>query len=242
MSDQLSKLDEKEQKKRRLALQGKYSQRITIAKHGREMYLSKDYVGATQKYHEYLSILAETQQVDDIYQLSPAKFDPKSDMTEMLLISHIYWELSKVYEMTPKLQKAFEKCLKQFVRFTINQPYQVLNSEVLRKYIKKNKQKSRQIGALEAAYSQIQVGSKKCFVASFAFGENHWVTTSLRRFKTNWLSGSRGAKTVGLYYRISSPLVSWLELRPMAAFFAKLFSRPVLAVLALMGLLERKSQ
>ncbi len=69
-------------------------------------------------------------------------------MTEMLLISHVYWELSRVYEMTPKLQVAFDKCLKQFVRFTINQPYQVLNSEVLRKYIKKNKHVSQaDIGA-----------------------------------------------------------------------------------------------
>lgn len=221
--------DEKERNRLREAIRAKYNQRITIAKNGREMFLAKDYTGAAKKYNEYLGILTEIQEVEDIYSITPAKFDPKADVTEMLLISHVYWELSRVYEMTPKLQVAFDKCLKQFVRFTVNQPYQVLNSEVLRKYIKKNKHVSRQILALEKAYSQIQVQSKKCFVATVSLGPDHQATEALRLFKKRRLKGKLASRFVAFYYKFSHPLVEWLETRPlMKRGFAKITKAPLI--------------
>lgn len=230
----------KEDSRNKRALRAKYAQRITIAKQGRELFINKDYTNAAKKYNEYLNILAQSQDTEDIYQISPAKFDPKKDVTEMLLISHIYWELSRIYEMTPKLQNSFDKCLKQFVRFTINQPYQVLNSEVLRKYIKKNKNKSRQIRALQNAYSQIQVQSRKCFVATFALGEGHWATTELRLFKSRFLGGDFGSRLVGIYYQISHPLVKWLETKPRLARATTVICGHILPAIALAAKTTRK--
>lgn len=224
--------DDKENRRLREAIKAKYNQRITIAKNGRELFLAKDYTGAARKYNEYLAILTEIQEVEDIYSLTPSKFDPKSDVTEMLLISHVYWELSRIYEMTPKLQVAFDKCLKQFVRFTINQPFQVLNSEVLRKYIKKNKHVSRQITLLENAYSQIQVQSKKCFIATISLGNDHPSTMILRKFKKRHLIGRPHTKFVAFYYKLSHPLVEWLETKPlMKGLFIKA-SSPALILLS----------
>ena len=151
------KVESQADKKKKLALQKKYEQRITIARQGREYFSQKDYVNAAKKYNEYLGILAELNEVDEIYKLTPSMFDQKKQVTEMLLISHIYWELARVHEMTPKLQTAFNKCITQFVKFTANQPYQVLNAEMLRKYIKKNKNKTPQLGVLNHAYQQIFV-------------------------------------------------------------------------------------
>ena len=110
--------------------------------------------------------------------------------------------------MTPKLQKTFYKALNQFVRFTINQPYQVLNSEMLRKYIKKNKRVSPQIGQLNQALSQIHVQSKKCFIATECFGFNHPITNDLRVFKKELLNWPLGLKSVELYYQVSSKIVN----------------------------------
>lgn len=241
MSEQdKSALDGKDTNKRKLALQAKFNQRITIAKHGREKFLNKDYIEAAKKYNEYLSILAQAQDIEDIYDLSPAKFNPNSDLTEMLLISHVYWELARIYEMTPKLQNTFEKCIKQFVRFTVNQPYQVLNSEVLRKYIKKNKKLSKQTPAFEKAYSQIQIESKKCFVAGFAFGEKHWVTNELRKLKSDHLNRRFGVAFTSMYYRSSDPLVRWLDKRKFIGSIIKGLSRPVLALIAAIARAKRK--
>ncbi|MCO4755098.1 MAG: hypothetical protein KC478_11495 [Bacteriovoracaceae bacterium] len=229
----LTKEEAKEKAKRKLALQAKYTQRITIAKNGREMFLGKEYVGAARKYAEYLGILAETNELDDIYQLAPSMFDDKRDLTEMLLISHVYWELSRIYEMTPKLQKSYEKSLKQFIRFTINQPYQVLNSEMLRKYIKQNKKVSPQIGALEKAFSQIQVQSKKCYIATHAFGQEHWVTQELRQFKQVLLSTALGLNFVSTYYSLSSRLVKIADKEQKLAFTLRHLSRTPLLLCAL---------
>lgn len=212
--------EDKKEKQKKLALQKRYGQRITIARQGREAFLSKDYVTAAKKYNEYLGILAESKDLNDIFKLTPAMFDPKKNLTEMLLISHVYWELARINEMTPKLQKNFFQALNQFVKFTINQPYQVLNSEMLRKYIKKNKKTSPQIGQLNQALSQIHVQSKKCFIATECFGTTHPVTINLRSFKKELLRWPGGHKTVELYYRISSTIVDHKQANKL---YAKIF-------------------
>ncbi len=222
------KEDQREKELRKKALQKKYTQRITIAKQGREAMANRDYVNAIKKYNAYLSILAELHDQTDIFALTPKMFDAKKDMTEMLLISHVYWDLARVNEMTPKLQKSFQMALNQFIKFTINQPYQVLNAEMLRKYNKKNKMTSPQIGALEHAHQQIFVQSKKCFIATISFGSDHKITNELRLFKRYLTSRPQGIKFIDYYYRISSPLVSFLESHLLLKFLFKSLSRPSL--------------
>lgn len=233
MSKEEVKEESSRDKQKKLALQKKFSTRITIARQGREAFLAKDYVTALKRYNEYLSILSESKEIQDIYALTPAMFNNKTQVTEMLLISHIYWEIARINEMTPKLQANFQKALSQFVKFTTNQPYQVLNAEMLRKYIKKNQKSSRQIALLNDAYSQIFVQSKKCYIATMCMGENHEVTRQLRDFKSHLLKWPYGQKLVECYYRLSSKLVNYLEnkiilqknlkraISPLLTFFAK---------------------
>lgn len=223
-----NKKAENEELNNKIQLQKRYSHRITIAKAGREAFLEKKYVHASKHYHEYLTILAERYQKANYYQLGPELFDPEKEMTEMLLVSQVFWDMSRIYEMTPKLSQAFHKCLNQFVRFTINQQYQVLNAEMLRKYIKKNKKRSTQISSLEKAYSQIFIESKKCFIATHSLGETHPVTGELRLFKQKLQTRSCGPKLIEIYYRISSPLVEFLNKKPLFSRIFKAFTAPFL--------------
>jgi hypothetical protein len=225
------KLD-KEQQRRKLALQKRYVLRITIARQGREAFSQRDFVTAAGKYNEYLRILSEMNEQEDIFKLSPTMFDDKSEITEMLLISHIFWELGRINEMTPKLQAAYQMCLNQFVKFTINQPYQVLNAEMLRKYIKKNKTTSNQIELLNAAYQQIFVESQKCFVSTLCYGSQHPITRDLREYKTILLRTNFGRKLVELYYRVSSRLVAFLEKHKSLRKVFITLARPILTILA----------
>ncbi len=159
-------------------------------------------------------------------------FDPQKDITELLLISHIYWELSRIYEMTPKLQKSYHKTLAQFVKFTVNQPYQVLNAEMLRKYIKKNKNKSVQIKALNEAYQQIFVQSAKCYIATMCFGNSHPHTQTLREFKSLLLTLPYGIELIRLYYLYSSRLVQLSQKSKVVHHVSLNIFRPFLTVLA----------
>lgn len=200
--------ESKQKKQKKLALQKKYEQRITIARQAREAFFAKDYITASKKYNDFLAVHAELNEIEDVYKLSPAMFDPKKNVAEMLLISHVYWELARIHEMAPKLQGTFQKALSQFVKFSINQPYQVLNSEMLRKYIKKNKRTSVQIGSLNTALSQIHIQSKKCFIATECFGSDHPVTKQLRVFKEDLIRWPFGVKFIEFYYNCSSQLIN----------------------------------
>ena len=227
----IDKETDKEKQRRKLALQKKYGQRITIARQGRDAFIQKDFLTATKRYNEYLSILAEKNDLEDVFALSPTMFDNKTDVTEMLLISHVYWEVARINELTPKLQKNFSKALAQFVKFTINQPYQVFNAEMLRKYNKKNKA-SPSAPKLNETYQQIFVQSKKCFIATLCFGSEHTTTQTLREFKLILNRSEFGLKLIELYYRISSPLTRYCERSFFTRTFLVSISKPILKILA----------
>ena len=225
----MSELNKKENRKQKLVLKRRYEQRITTARHGREAFSKKDFVMAARKYNEYLSVLSELKEVDDIYLLSPTHFDQKKEVTELLLISHIYWELARIHELTPKLQHTYTKCLVQFVKFTANQPYQVLNAEMLRKYLKKNKN-SRQFTLLNDTYSQIFVQSKGCYIATSCFGESHDVTNDLRVFKKDILPSKLGFKFVEFYYQHSQKLINLVKKYTLLDIFFKITLKPPLFI------------
>lgn len=223
----MSNKKDADKRKEKLVLQKRYEQRITTARHGREAFGNRDFVMAAKKYNEYLSVLAELKGVSDIYLLSPTHFDQKKEVTELLLISHIYWELARIHELTPKLQHAYSKCLVQFVKFTANQPFQVLNAEMLRKYIKKSKN-SPQSALLNDTYSQIFIQSKGCYIATNCFGTNHIITKDLRKFRDNILRYKVGFKFVEVYYRYSPKLISVCNLsKPLNSIFKSIFIPPL---------------
>lgn len=222
----------KESQRKRLSLQKKYNQRITIARQGREAFHQKDYINAAAKYKEYLQILADLNEIEDVYKLNPSMFDRKTQITEMLLISHVYWEISRINEVAPELQATYMKALNQFVKFTVNQPYQVLNAEMLRKFIKKTAKTSNKKAELNYAYQQIFIQSKKCYVATLCYGDQHPITNELRLFKQCLEKSSWGLKFIELYYRSSTKLVDYLEARPKQKDYFNHLVRPFLFCLA----------
>lgn len=201
--------------KRVQELNKKYASRITVANNGYVSFNNGNYVAASKYYHQYLNIFTAIHNVETIYDLSPNHFDPKRDVAELLFISQIYWSLCRIYENVPKFSHDFNSSLNQFIKFTINQPYQNLNSDMLRKYMRKNKNKSSQIPAFTHALSKIFTESKKCYIATFAFGEEHRVTQDLRLFKVKIQKYNLGLLFIEKYYSHSSRLVSYLEDKPL---------------------------
>jgi hypothetical protein len=224
-------------REKQLKLRHKYDNRITVAKFGKESLDAGDYGNALKKFLEYFNIMVESKGVTDLYDLRLTHFDPKRDITELLMISHIYFEMSRIYDASPRFQMDCERCLTQFVHFSANQPYQVVNSELVRKSIKKTKFQNQALFA--AAYQQILVESKKCYVVTFCFGEAHPLTAEFRIFKDQLLESPFGRTLVETYYRVSSVAVErWQDSRPMrwtAAYFIKpalvLFSKTILRLI-----------
>lgn len=220
----------REEREKRLILKHKFDNRITVARFGNESRGVKDFAGALRKFTDYLHVMAEVKGVQDIYAIKPQHFDSKKDVTEMLMISHIYFEMAKMYDAVPKFHDESKRCLDQFVLFTVNQPYQVINSELVRKHLKKTLFKNHEI--FRQAYVQIFVQSKKCYVVTFCMGTQHPVTQQFRALKDVMLEYRLGQELVRIYYNFSSVAVARWENHPMALFAGKWLVRPLLVFLS----------
>lgn len=218
--------NELKDRERRLILKHKYETRITSVKQGKQAFAARDFVTAIRRYTEYLETIAEVNKLSGIYDIKPDHFNKTKDITELMMLSHLYYELAKVYDATGKFQEDVVKCLDQFVIFSANQPFQVVNSEMARKHL--NKFKFKNHTAFQTAYQQIFVKSRKCYVATMCYGDSHPTTERLRLFKTWLLTKPGGQTVVSSYYRCSHPLVQWLATHPRCARIFNRAMRPAL--------------
>jgi hypothetical protein len=218
----------REEREKMLILKHKFANRITLAKFGKECLDHGDYAGAIAKFVEYMQIMADIKKTKDLYSLRPIHFDNKRDVTEMLMMSHVFFEMARVYDAVPKFHDESKKCLEQFVSFSVNQPYQVVNSELIRKHLKKSVFKNEEV--FRSSYQQIYVQSKKCYVVTFCYGNDHEVTQRYRLFK-DWLLESRwGQEAVRFYYVNSSVMVESWEKSPAMHLFARIVLKPALVL------------
>ncbi len=221
-----------EEKKNLKQLNARYAQRITLVKLGKEAYNNQNFMQAIKQYNGYLKILAEVKEVSENL-LNPDLFDKEKDMSELMLISHLFFDLARIYDNAPNLEMEFQRCLQKFIDFTVNSKYQVFNGEMLRKYLRRKQVRHKK--DFDAAYKKIFISSKKCFIATYCYGEEHPITVNLRLFKNKLIQFPFGVSLVRLYYLYSS---SWVEkcqqnppskallwgTRQFLAIFSKLFS------------------
>jgi len=222
---------ERERYNRRKTLEVKYKQRFTIAKEGKSALTRRDLRMMVYRYNEYLKIMAETFEVATIYDIKPEHFDVKKDVAELLLISQIYWELAKLYDNSSKSTDKLTLCLNQFVCFTLNMPFQGLNSEIVRKEIKKRKFRNKQLfsSILDGIYRE----TSRCYIATH-YECDQATLEILRKWKKNGLSKNiLGQQFIAFYYEISPVLVSYLRKNPKYSKCLSVMIKPLLQLLTL---------
>ncbi len=219
-----------EEKKRPEGITNSYRDRLKALKQARQYSAAGDIPKAVERYSTYLSTLASYFGVTED-KLSPSFFDTEKEISELLLISHAYWDLSKAYDRSPNLHKESIRCLDQFVKFTNGFKYQHINAQMLKKFIKRKQ--AHNLKAFQNAYTKIQIESKGCFIASYSYGTDHVVTNDLRRFKQYILNYRFGLKFVEAYYSTSPLIVDILERSGLVgSFLNKVIIRPVLLLIS----------
>jgi hypothetical protein len=197
------KVDEEPKISKELA--NKHRQRLTFLKNGKEFFKKEDFVNATKCYNTYLSIIAEYKKVPE-KKLSPKNFDEEKDLAEMLLISHTYWDLARIYDRTPSLRTDFERVLNQFVEFTKGYKYEFPNAGMLKRFIKRKKLVNKD--SFNQAAIRLNIDQKKCYIATMLYGENHLYTQQLKLFRDHSLMLSNpGRIFIKIYYLFSPFLV-----------------------------------
>jgi hypothetical protein len=198
--------EEQEEEKRPEAIVQAYRERLTVLKKAQEYSQKNDIPKAVEYYSTYLNTLAAFFKTSED-KLNSNMFDKDKDLTELLLISHAYWELATAYDRSPTLHNESIRCLDQFVKFSTGFKFQHINAQMLRKFVKKRKAHNPK--AFNQAYERLHVASKGCYIASHCFGENDHNTNFLRLIKKDILSLPGGFKFVELYYRYSPRLVNF---------------------------------
>lgn len=211
---------------RSAALVRQYQKRFTLLRQAREHSQNDNIPKAVQHYMKYLGVLASYYRTTE-EKLSPKFFDQEKELSELLLISQVYWDLSKSYDRNPKLLAEAERCVAQFTLFTIGFKYQYVNSELIRKFIKKKIAYNPQI--FKNSYQQIRANSKKCYIATHCYGEDHINLELLRKFKVILLEYKVGREFVDNYYRFSPAIVQFFERNRRINYLStEFFIRPLL--------------
>lgn len=192
-----------------------YRERLSALKRAQEFAHKGDVPRAVERYKHYLNCLAlyfgTTEE-----KLKPELFDPKRDLSEMLLISHAYWDLAKAYDRSPKLQKEALRYLDQFVKFTAGFKYQHVNSRMLKKFMRQKL--ARNPEAFKQALDKIKLESNGCFIASHCFGADHQVTNELRLFKKTIAPFKMGRAFIGFYYDIAPSVIHLFQKSSLLTF------------------------
>lgn len=204
-----------------------YRTRLTHLKRAQAFVKEDRMALAVDSYNKYLGILALYFDITED-RLTPSLFDAEKDMTELLLISHAYWDLAKAYDRSPNLQRDCFRCLEQFMKFSIGFKYQHVNAQIIRKF--NNKKQAHNPKAFESAYHKIQISAKRCYVATMCFGFDDEKTEVLRHFKLAIAKYNLGLDFIDFYYSLSPALVESLENRPLLKkIFNTFIARPFLS-------------
>lgn len=202
--------DLKDEKKREQVVE-LYRTRLSHLKRAQLLVKDDRMAQAVESYTKYLGILALYFDTTED-RLTPTLFHPEKDVTELLLISHAYWDLAKAFDRSPNLQRDCFRCLEQFVKFSIGFKYQHVNAQIIRKF--NNKKQAHNPKAFEAAYNKIQISSKRCYVATSCFGEHDFRTETLRHFKLAIAPYESGKDFIDFYYKHAPSLIDLLERHP----------------------------
>lgn len=205
------KPEEVPEEKRPESILKAYRERLKSLKQARDYAAKGDIPKAVERYSMYLNILANYFKTTED-KLSPSLFDAEKEISELLLISHSYWDLAKAYDRSPNLQSESLRCLDQFVKFSTGYKYQHINAQMMKKFIKRKQ--AHNLKAFQNAYQRIQVDSKGCFIASYSLGGDHEITNELRVFKSKIVRTNLGYKFTEFYYNFSPLVVEIFEKNP----------------------------
>ena len=208
-----------------------YQDRFSSLKKGRILLEKNDFSKAITQYRQYLNSIARYKSVEE-KKLSPAHFSKdKNGLSEMLLVSHVYWDLAKTYDRSANLKAELTRTLSQFLLFSEGFKYQHINARMMKHYMKKFKVNNQK--EFEEIYNKLYVKPKGCYVATMCYGENHFYTQRLRVIRDNLATYCLGRVFIKTYYFFSPGLVNFLHRHRLLKLCSIALARPLIQLFIL---------
>lgn len=189
-----------------------WKNRVNLIKQARALMGQKAYSEAAVAYEKYLRIL------EVIYntkkgELSPEIFNNSKKSKEITVIASVYWDLMRIYDMSPKygnrMSEASEK-LAKFIVFSAIYPDIVKKAESFQRSAKNP-------NVVRNFLRQTRTNRPRCFIATAAFEYPGAPEVQiLRRFRDQQLkTRSWGRKFVYFYYKISPSIAAVIDKSPL---------------------------
>ena len=184
-----------------------FKRRLDLAKKGIELYHNRRLAEAARAFMSYIRVLEMWKKVPE-GKLTPASFDLKNEIHEILLISGVYWDLAKIFDRSKG--KANENRLRHFLSqyyiFSKGMSFAPLSGETLRRFIKSDAIVHR--SEFRKVYKDL-TGSSCFVVTSLVDHTEDGTLEALRAFRDQRLMISPiGKVLVAIYYRVG-PLLAW---------------------------------
>jgi len=209
----------------------RYRDRLSVLRQAQDFSQKDEIPKAVASYNKYLESLANYYEITED-KLHPDLFMKDKNLAEVLLVSQVYWDLAKAYDRSPQLKKECERCLNQFVKFSLGFKFQFINSEMLRKFVKKKAAYNPKF--FESAFEKLKMNSKACYIATFSLENDPITLNSLRNFKFKLMNNGH-SNLVEKYYQLSPLILEFFDsnfyfslvansilLRPFLRFLSKI--------------------
>jgi hypothetical protein len=180
---------------------------------GVRAYEKQKYAEAVVNYQSFIKLLEHIKGVSQ-GGLMPSQFDKTEEMSDLLMLVGVYWDLAKLFDQTnsPDRVKVFLHYLEKFILFSKGMSWQPMCAELLRRYILKDKPKHR--SEFKNAYKMI--GDGKCFIVTAVMEETAFETLpALWRFRDEVLmKNPAGRLFVKSYYFFGPPIAAIVSVSP----------------------------
>ena len=203
------RLEEEARQKNKMNL---WKGRTTLIRQGRQLMAQKAFSEAAVSYEKYLKIMEMVHNLP-AGELSPDHFNNSIRSKELTVVTSVYWDLFRIYDMSPKYVDRMRLCsrkLSEVLGYSTIYPdimkkaeifqKQAKHPDIVREFIRKTAKKK-----------------PKCFIATEAFeAPMAPEVLQLRAFRDQFLKSHRiGRSFVRLYYKKSPRIASFLHENPV---------------------------
>lgn len=188
-----------------------WKSRVNLVKQARALMQQKAYPEAAITYEKYLRVLEISYDLKP-GMLNPGVFGKSSRSKELSVIATTYWDLMRIYDTNPNYRERMLKSAQKLSEFL---PFSPLFPDVTAK-AQQFLQSAKNPDIVRTFLKLIQTNTKRCFIATAAFGsEEHPTVIKLRHFRDSSLEKHElGRLLINTYYKVSPPIARYLEEKP----------------------------
>jgi hypothetical protein len=208
-----------------------WKSRTSLIRQGRQLMTQKAFSEAAVSFEKYLKIMEMVHNIGP-GELTPEHFNNSIRSKELTVVTSVYWDLFRIYDMSPKYVDRMRLCSRKLTEFL---SYSTIYPDIIKKAEIYQKQSKHP----DIVKDFLRKTSKKrpmCFIATAAFeAPAAPEVTTLRLFRDQRLkTSSLGRSLARAYYKISPPIASFLNENPKLKVPVRLILRLLVRVIKIL--------